>query len=284
MNDEKDFELEDELDNEIEELEDAPEQYDEALDEDESGTDEKETSEEDGFEYDEDGNIILNDEEDEDEPNEEPVETEGDSDEAPKTDTVDTTDYAKELADLKKQMADRDNMFRKALKAVGIEKENIDEAIAQLGADGEGTTASEWLNSVSEENRKKAAEEVYKKVMFDKMVESDLAVLHAKYPETVNMVKFEDIPNYKRFGELRDLGLSAEEAYSAANPGATRAAVAASVKKQSLNETKAHLKSNVPKAAKNNSISISKAEMEECRELFPELSDKEIVALYKKTK
>ena len=287
MNDEKDIELDEELDTENEELDDAPEQHTEVEEGDDDVTDvfdEDDTDEEtteDDFEYDEDGNIVLK-ETDEDEPEEDSAPEKAEETEDTAENTTDEKDS--EIASLKQKMGEREDLFRKALKAVGIENTNIDEAIAQLAADAEGTTASEWLKAISEEKKKSAAEELYKKVLFDQMVNADLSVLHAKYPETINMTKFEDIPNYKRFGELRDLGLSAEEAYAAANPSATRAAVAASVKKQSLNETKAHLHSNVPKAAKNNSVYISKAEMEECRELFPEMSDKDIIALYKKTK
>ena len=289
MNDERDIELDEELDTN-EEIEETPEQDSESTDEDADGIEdfaEDETEDdadetEEDYDYDEDGNIVLKDSDEE--PQETAEESEEEATDEGGTDTNDAAEDNAELAALRKQYDDRENLLRRALKSVGIENENVDEAIAQLAAEVEGTTAAEWLKTITEENQKKAAEDVYKKFLFDKMVESDLAVLRAKYPETASYKKFEDIPNYKRFGQLRDLGLTAEEAYAAANHGNTRAAVAASVKKQSLAETKSHLHSNVPKAAKNNSVYISKAEMDECRELFPEMSDKDIIALYKKTK
>jgi hypothetical protein len=50
-----------------------------------------------------------------------------------------------------------------------------------------------------------------------------------------------------------------------------------------LSSTKEHLRSNVPVGAKDKSITISKRQMAEYRDLFPNMSDKELVALYKQT-
>ena len=118
----------------------------------------------------------------------------------------------------------------------------------------------------------------------ERMVASDLNELHSLFPETKDINKFEDIPNCRRYAELRDKGLSVKEAYSAANVDGRRKAVANSVKQQTINASKSHLKSNVPIASKDTSVKITRAEMDQMRELFPDKSDKELVALYKKTK
>ena len=70
---------------------------------------------------------------------------------------------------------------------------------------------------------------------------------------------------------------------AAANPDSVRKSVAAATKQQSLNETKAHLKSAVPAGSKDDGIAISKKELKEWRDLFPNLSDKEISKLYKES-
>ena len=78
------------------------------------------------------------------------------------------------------------------------------------------------------------------------------------------------------------MGLSADEAYSASHTNAIRANAAAGAKK-SLIGTKSHLQTSVPKGAKDDAITMPKKELASMREYFPKLSDKEIVALYKKT-
>ena len=81
------------------------------------------------------------------------------------------------------------------------------------------------------------------------------------------------------------MGLTPEQAYSAANYGAVieKSSEAASQQTRNLSQTKSHLRSNVPIGSKDTSITISKKELAEYKELFPEKSDKEIVALYKQT-
>jgi hypothetical protein len=120
--------------------------------------------------------------------------------------------------------------------------------------------------------------------MLERMAAADLNELHSLFPETKGISKFEDIPNCKRYAQLRDMGLTAKEAYTAANPDARSKAVAASVKQQTINASKAHLKSNVPIASKDTSVKITRGEMEQMRELFPDKSTKELIALYKKTR
>jgi len=103
------------------------------------------------------------------------------------------------------------------------------------------------------------------------------------YPETKGLKAITEISNFGVFAELRDKGLTPKQAYAAANPDGVRASVAKSVKQQLLNETKGHLRSAVPKGSKDNSITMSNKQLSEWRDLFQNLSDKEIVALYRQS-
>ena len=85
-----------------------------------------------------------------------------------------------------------------------------------------------------------------------------------------------------KFGAFRNKGLSAKEAYAAANPDGIRTTVATAVKKQAQHDSKAHLKSSVPKSSKDTGVKMTRSELAEYREMFPHLSDKEINDLYKK--
>ena len=120
--------------------------------------------------------------------------------------------------------------------------------------------------------------------MFDEKIRSDLAAVQRAYPETKAYNSVYDFPNFAKFSQYRDLGLPPEDAYIAANPKSVMTSVADAAKQQTLNlNNKDHLRSNVPKSSKENSTVISKKQMAEYKELFPNLSDKEIVALYKQT-
>ena len=95
----------------------------------------------------------------------------------------------------------------------------------------------------------------------------------------------EDFPNFKRFGALRDLGNTPEEAFAASHRDEIFKSIAESTRQQSLNDTKKHLKSNVPqKATKEPPVRMTKGELKEWRNLFPHKSDKEILEHYRKTK
>ena len=116
---------------------------------------------------------------------------------------------------------------------------------------------------------------------FEKKMKADLAELQSAYPETKKLTSITQVQNFAEFGRLRDMGLTPKQAYAAANPDGVRENVAAAVKQQSLNETKQHLQSAVPKKAKGDTITMTRKELLEWRDLFPDKSDKEIIALYK---
>lgn len=276
MNENLDTELE-ELDEFGEETDADTDSADLDLDLDDEDEDETTASDEDELEYDEDGNVIVekSDETDAETQDEDAAQT-ATAEEDKKTDT----DYDK----LKKQYDDREALIKDALKKMGIEEDDVEQALIRLGADAEGISPEEYAKQREEAKRKEAAERLYAEVLLEKKIAEDLAILHAEFPETKAITKLEQIPNARRFAELRDIGVSAREAYVAANIDAHRDRIAKSVRQQSINATKSHLKSNVPIASKDTSVKISRSDMEQLRDLFPNKSDKEIIALYKKTK
>lgn len=280
---EENLELEQDIENEIdvETDDDSVDSYDvdeiEETAEDNTDPEEEEPSPDDELEYDEDGNVITTEDGKTDaETISEDVDTSNTADNSPNV----SSDYE----DLKKKFDDREAFIKDALKVLGIDEKSTDEGIAKLIADAEGSTVEDVLKKRSEALQAEEAQKYYKQMLLDRMIANDMKELHSLFPETKNIDKFENVPNARRYAELRDLGLTVAEAYNAANPNARREAIASSVRQQSINASKAHLKSTVPIAAKDTSIKISRAEMDAMRDLFPDKSDKEIVALYKKTK
>lgn len=286
MFDEKDAELENEEQNGVTEE-----------------TDDGEKEKDDEFEYDDDGNIIIPDvieDEDQDEDgDDDAADTDGDTDDEDEGDDgsddedkepkepeakpegkdekdAQIESLKKELDALKAQSAD-------TLAKLGVKSDNVLEGLEKVAAESDDMSLDEYRKKKAESQRDDAARKLYQQAEFEKKMQSDFAEIQREFPETRGLKSLREIENLAKFGRFRDLGLSPKEAYAAANPDSVRKSVAAATKQQSLNETKAHLKSAVPAGSKDDGIAISKKELREWRDLFPNLSDKEISKLYRES-
>lgn len=286
-----------EIENELETNEEVSEDLD-------TETDGDEDSELD-FEYDENGDIIIPDEGDKDTDNatdddsdEEDADAQTEQDETSVKDTDETTDAQevvepaspqqdekdREIQNLRRELSALKSQSKDTLAKLGVEDGDIMAGLVKLAAEAEEITPEEYLRRKTEQDRNAEAVRALQAIEFEKKMKSDLAEVHAAYPETRAYDSVTKFPNFAKFGQFRDKGLSPKEAYIAANPDTVRASVATATKRQSLNETKNHLKPVVSKQSKDNSITITKKEMSEYRELFPNMSDKEIMSLYRQTK
>jgi len=261
------------------------------------------TEKDDEFEYDDDGNIIIPDvieDEDQDE--------DGDDDTADTDDDTDDEDEGEDGSDdedkeTPKPVAEPEGKDEKdariealtkeldALKAqsadtlakLGVKSDNVLEGLEKVAAESDDMSLDEYRKKKAESQRDDAARKLLQQTEFEKKMLSDFAEIQREFPETRGLKSLREIENLAKFGRFRDLGLSPKEAYAAANPDSVRKSVAAATKQQSLNETKAHLKSAVPAGSKDDGIAISKKELREWRDLFPNLSDKEISKLYRES-
>ena len=293
------------LDNEVE-VEDSDV---EDTDTDVEENDVAEEDQDDEFEYDEEGNIVIPDvefdpEEDElgedteeETPEEEPEEEgeDGESDEVTAeeqkeektpeeaTDVPDPRDT--EIADLKARLKAIESQAKATLKTIGVEEEDALAGLVKVAADAENKTPEQYNAEKAKKENDEIARNMLRNQLFEAKAAADLKELHAAYPETKQYSHIKDLPADVRgkFGKFRDMGLSAKEAYAAANPDGARQAVADSVKKQAQHDSKAHLKSSVPKPSKPDAIAMSKAELKELREIFQGMSDAEIRKLYKQS-
>lgn len=260
---------------ELEQDIDVDEEFD--TDVEETENEEIEITDDEELEYDDDGNVIEAESEDND------VTAQVEERDTNDTDTKETVS-SKEDINLRKKYDDREAMIKDLLNAMGIEVDNVDDGLIKLVTDATGDTEEQYKKKREDARKTEEAQRVYREVMMERMIASDMAELHSLFPETKSIAKFEELPNCRRYAELRDKGLSVREAYSAANPEVRRETIVNSVKQQTINASKAHLKSNVPIASRDTSVKITRGEMEQMRELFPDKSDKELVALYKKTR
>ena len=262
--------------------------------------DETTDNKDDEFEYDEDGNIIIPEpvfDEDEDEYiiDDEVEETQDETEEKETEEESipeevvepvnDTNAKDEEIDHLKRELAKYKSQTKDTLKKLGVDSDDEMEGLIKLAAEADDKTPEEYLKKREEEALKEEGERLRKQAAYQKMISEDIAAIHAAYPETKKYKSVEEFPNFKRFGELRDAGNTPEEAFAASHRDEVRQSVAEATRQQSLNDTKNHLKSNVPKKAKQDTrIRMTKKEMDEWKNLFPHKSEKEILEHYRKTK
>lgn len=168
---------------------------------------------------------------------------------------------------------------RELLKSLGLDKaENPALELKKLTAEALGISPEEY------DRREKAVKEA--QAAWDAQAQRDIEAIHEAFPETKKYKSLLDLPNKEKFAELMDdkrKKLSAVEAFAASHLDIVKAHKRAPGKNSNLSGTKDHIKSNVPKGAKDTSTFIPKSEMETYREMFPELTDQQIKKLYKST-
>ncbi len=249
------------------------------------------------FEYDENGDIIIPDDENtedkqdadegQDETEEEEAEGTEENEEAPPAEEVvepaETGEKDRQIAELRRQLEALRRQGKDTLSKLGVEDDDVMAGLVRLAAEADDVTPEEYLRKKNEKDRADEAMRTLQTIEFEKKMKADLAAVHAAFPETRKYDSVTKFPNFKRFGELRDARLSPKEAYIASHPDAVRESVATATQKQSLNNTKKHLTPAVSKGSKDHSVTMSKRELAEYRELFPNMSDKEIASLYRQT-
>lgn len=181
-----------------------------------------------------------------------------------------------ELRRLKSQAGD-------ALKKLGVKAEDEYDGLIRLAAEAEDKTPEEYRKIRAQAERDEEERLARNRAAFEEKMRQDLAEVQASFPEAKKYRSVKDFPNFAEFGKYRDAGLSPKKAFLASHEEEVRGSVASAVRRQSLNETKNHLRSAVSKGTRDDSVKMSKKELSEWRGLFPDKSDREILALYRKT-
>ena len=105
-------------------------------------------------------------------------------------------------------------------------------------------------------------------VNYAELIVSDAMELAKQFPELEGIKDITELENPLRYAALRDLGLSAAEAYLATSP-------------KRRQDNRAHLRPT-RSVARSSSMLMSEAEMSAARELFGDISDSQIRQLYKR--
>lgn len=149
----------------------------------------------------------------------------------------------------------------------------LEEIYEEIDECGDSTDFSE--NEAEEESGAPLAEEAEEadtEPDYEALINEDLQVLRSAFGELAGIKDITELENPVRYGALRDLGLTPEEAYLATTKR----------RKAEKADTKLHLRSSLPKRVYSKDSEISYRDMEIARDIFPGVSDKEIRRLYKK--
>ena len=104
---------------------------------------------------------------------------------------------------------------------------------------------------------------------YEKIMREDLLELKSSFSELGGIDSITELPNPMRYAALRDLGLTAKEAYLATS-------------ERKAKDNRSHLSSAVPGGIGAPRCNMTRSELEGARELFPGLRDGELIGLYKK--
>ena len=119
------------------------------------------------------------------------------------------------------------------------------------------------------------AEEIAEEVASDApdyaaIIEEDLETLRRTFTEMRGVKSITELDNPLRYAALRDLGLSAREAYLATS------------ERREKRDNRSHLVGATPRAGAYSSSLMSRDEIRAARQLFDGMSDADIQSLYKK--
>lgn len=190
----------------------------------------------------------------------------------------DSTEDDKPEADAKapdSKYAALETLVKEALKKNGYDTSDIEKALSQMASDSDENDPGKEKTDTPKDTSQ---------IEFDRIKQSDLAEIHAAYPETQKYKTIDEMPNFNEFGTYRDKGVPAVKAFIAANPDIVKSGVANSVKQQSLNDTKNHLRTRVPNSSGKSAQGMTYRELKEWREMFPGYTDKQIIKIYNESK
>ena len=267
-------------------VETAEAYYDGTLDEEVEDIDDTDASDDSGEDADEDYFNLDGDDEESEESNDEETDDESDDEVNDGDDEEsDEADKSEEKEEPKEKKGDKgsDSRLEEAVKdflaSFGLKDiKDLPEEIKKLTAESMGITVEEYERRV--ETRKAQA------ASWEAQMKRDIDDIHEAFPVTKKYKTLKELPNKELFAQLMDdkkKNLSAVAAFAASHPDIVKAHSNAPARNSDLKGTKDHIKSNVPKGAKDTSTYISKGDMETYREMFPGLSDKEIKRLFKST-
>lgn len=206
-----------------------------------------------------------------------------------------TDDKDAQIEELHKQLAAKDatidnirNLSKETLQKMGVKVDGtVEEALEKANAESEGISVEDYRKARAAGAEAQAAERQAKQQAFEALAAADLSELKKSFPDLLKQTHikdcFDSMADFVQFGKLRDSGVEPKTAYLAVNGDKVRTKQAAAAQQKAASGGKEHLNSAVSKKASGNNTVIPKEELQQFRDMFPNLSDKELRALYKQT-
>ena len=164
--------------------------------------------------------------------------------------------------------------------------ETSDEDASKVGEGEPVTAGTDTEAEASAVESGTETEDGGKQDEIDRLMEADLAEYNRLYPDA-KIESYGQIPNVLKFASYREKGLTVDEAAYLAGRGEheRKASERAAEEAAARAASKSHLKASSPsKPAGDSNAHMTRAELEQAREIFPNLSDKEIASLYRRVK
>lgn len=181
-----------------------------------------------------------------------------------------------QLAEEREKSGKTDADLKRLLKALGFE--DVDSYLA----DQEGISREELIEKRRDAEILAQAKAQANTAKYEKMMAQDLADLKSEGLIDSTVQSIREIENVKRFAELRDLGLSAVEAYRAASGKKLDARI--EQKARHVATGKEHLTTPKSRGSAGHGSTMSRSEKAYYRELLGTDDDKAIEAAYKRAK
>lgn len=102
------------------------------------------------------------------------------------------------------------------------------------------------------------------------LASEDLLAVRRLCPDLGHLQSLGELPDARRFGELRELGLSVEETLGALGMIGRS------------HDSRSHLRTAVPRRLGDGGVRMSPFELESAKRLFPGLGEREITRLYRR--
>lgn len=155
---------------------------------------------------------------------------------------------------------------------IGVENENASSTAADEMIEAENAYEATEVDTDESQNENGGTgedETDSEPVDYEKIIREDLIELRGSFSELAGISSITELPNPMRYAALRDLGLTAKEAYLATS-------------ERKAKDNRSHLSSAVPGGIGAPKCNMTRSELEGARELFPNLRDGELIGLYKK--
>lgn len=236
------------------------------VEDEEEDTTPADDGEDDGLEYDDDGSLIIPDDED----------TEEAGDTTPQAEESDPAPDAKDrrIRELEEKLTETTSAAARALAKLGIDGGDPIAGLERMGAEAEGKTVEEYRAEAQREREAAQDAALLQEVKYARIREADFAAITAEIPAAAQYKRVEDFPHFARFAELRCKGATPVEAF--------RATHSITETPKAAPDSKAHLRSNAVGGAKSTATTLTRSQMAEYRDMFPGMSDRDIVALHKR--